>query len=417
MKIATFVALLLVFIPMQASALQTDELLGIVALPLAVAAASEVTGVPAGELSQLVATLNRAQVPPTQVVQVIRYAPAALVVEHEQPTFVQFVDQQVDSGIVGPRLVTVIEERYRTYDLEPQFVALAEPATTYVVREEYIPPVVVTRVAETRPAYLAADSDDLLSLIAMPLAVAAAAELTGVPMNDLSMLVASLNQAAMPPAQIVKVLRYAPVAFVVQEPSEPRFVQYVQTHVVRGVRGPALVDVIEQRLRTYDVDPRLTVVERPRVTIVEEGDFFPPVVRTRVATARTHPHGGPPGQLKKERGLQTGAEVVHGTTSGRRRAAMRVDDDDDDGRRRAVRPARAETRREVNRDRPPAERTRVEQPRAKRRGNAERIVERQNAKPERIEKKRGNDSRGRGAARSGKGKGQGRENGKGKGKG
>jgi hypothetical protein len=27
---------------------------------------------------------------------------------------------------------------------------------------------------------------------------------------------------------------------------------------------------------------------------------------------KEHPHGGPPGQLKKQLGLQTGAEVVHG---------------------------------------------------------------------------------------------------------
>jgi hypothetical protein len=36
----------------------------------------------------------------------------------------------------------------------------------------------------------------------------------------------------------------------------------------------------------------------------------------RVAEAKSHPHGGPPGQLKKQMGLQTGAEVVHGSRPG-----------------------------------------------------------------------------------------------------
>src|SRR5688572_31791590 len=129
-------ALLVVLVPLQAAALDTTELLGLVAMPLAVAAISDVTGVPVGDLSHLVATLNRAQVPPTQVVQVVRYAPAALVVQDVQPTFVEYVDQQVYDGVVGPRLVTVIEERYRTYDLAPRFVTLEEPATTYVIRDD-----------------------------------------------------------------------------------------------------------------------------------------------------------------------------------------------------------------------------------------------------------------------------------------
>ncbi|HEX6177871.1 MAG TPA: hypothetical protein VF057_05895, partial [Thermoanaerobaculia bacterium] len=106
MRHVAFAALLLLLIPQSAAALETEELLGLVAMPLAVAAASEVTGVPASELSNLVATLNRANVRPTQVVQVVRYAPAALVVETEQPAFVEFVDAEVDRGITGSYLVT-----------------------------------------------------------------------------------------------------------------------------------------------------------------------------------------------------------------------------------------------------------------------------------------------------------------------
>src|SRR5215213_1007169 len=105
MRKAVLVALLLVLVPRQAKAFETDELLGLVAMPLAVAAASEVTGVPVGDLSHFVATLNRAQVPPTQIVQVVRYAPAALVVQNQQPTFVQYIDTEVDRGVTGPQLV------------------------------------------------------------------------------------------------------------------------------------------------------------------------------------------------------------------------------------------------------------------------------------------------------------------------
>ena len=139
-------AALLLLVPLQAAALDTEELLGLVAMPLAVAAVSNVTGVPVEDLSNLVASLNRADVPPTQVVQVVRYAPVALVVQTSQPSFVQFVDQQVDSGIRGTQLVTVIDQRLRTYDITPQIMTLTEPAPVFVTSERFLvtrPPVVV----------------------------------------------------------------------------------------------------------------------------------------------------------------------------------------------------------------------------------------------------------------------------------
>ncbi|HEY0160169.1 MAG TPA: hypothetical protein VGF28_22975 [Thermoanaerobaculia bacterium] len=360
MRKTALAALLLVLVPLQAKALQTDELLGLVAMPLAVAAASEVTGVPAGQLSQFVATLNRAHVPPTQVVQVVRYAPAALViVDDQQPRFVEYVDQQVDQGVTGSRLVTVIEDRYRTYDLEPQFLVLDEPATTYVVREDYIPQVVVTRVAQYQPAYVTGDTHDLLALAAMPLAVAAVANITGIPFGDLGSLVASLNAARMPPVQMVEVLRYSPVVLV-DDYERPRFVQFVNAQVTSGVTGTRLITVLDDRLRTYDVTPRFRDVEvREVVRVVDRDDFFPREVTTRVAEVRAHPHGGPPGQLKKDRGLQTGAEVVHGSRPGRdsrdtvaRSAPARRDRRDNDDDRREVRKPRAEERRAVARPTP-----------------------------------------------------------------
>ena len=165
---------------------------------------------------------------------------------------------------------------------------------------------------------------DLMALVAMPLAVAAVSQITDVPMNDLTDLVSLLNQADVPPVQFVEVVRYVPVALVVEpEPQQPRFVEVIREREQSGVRGIDLVTFIEQRLSGYGLPTLDLTVTRPReavnyVTYVDDDTFVPPVVRTRVAEIRTvnarqHPHGGPPGQLKKELGLQTGAEVVHGS--------------------------------------------------------------------------------------------------------
>lgn len=412
--------LLTLLIPLQAAALETDELLGLVAMPLAVAAVSETTGVPAGDLSRFVSTLNSAAVPPTQVIQVVRYAPVALVVEQDPP-FVDYVHSRYEDGITGPRLVRVIEDRYRTYDLEPEFVTLREPATTYVVRDDYVPPVVVTRVAQYQPVGypVAYDTNDLVALAAMPLAVAAVSEISGVPFDQLSGLVSSLNAARMPPVQVVEVLRYAPVALLA-DAGDPRFVPYIETQVVQGIRGPALFERIDSRLRTYDVEPRFIVDTRPDVIVYEDAEtFFPPVVRTRVAGIRTHPHGGPPGQLKKELGLQTGAEVVHGTRRSDDRARpARVE------RERRVSGRRdAPERRVVDTRREPAQKKRVEKrDRVRRERPVERLGDRRgnDRSIERPKASRGGErtgmreNRGRGNAKgnaSNKGKG----NGKGKG--
>lgn len=451
MRRALLVVLMLL-VPLQAAALDNDELLGLVAMPLAVAAVSDVTGVPAGDLGRFVSVLNRAAVPPTQVIQVVRYAPVALVVEQDPP-FVDYVSERYYDGVTGPRLVRVIEDRYRTYDLEPDFVALREPATTYVVRDDYVPPVVVTRVAQVQPlgyqqyGYqpVAYDTNDLLALAAMPLAVAAVSEISGVPFDQLTGLMTSLNAARMPPVQVVEVLRYAPVALIADY-GQPRFVPYIQTQVVSGIRGPALIEVIDTRLRSYDVAPRFVYDTRPDVIVYDDYDdydaFFPPVVRTRIAEVRSHPHGGPPGQLKKELGLQTGAEVVHGTRVDRDRVrSVRVERDGRASARlperrvveqrseparkaRAARKDRSERRvveareparkvRAEKRERVRTERRSVDRPS---RSRAERSVER--AKPPRAQSQR-MERRGGGAertsVRSKGGGGKGKGNGKGKG--
>jgi hypothetical protein len=268
MRKLTIGVLLLLAGALPAQALNTQDLLSLVSMPLAVAAVSDLTGVPQDQLADVIATLNQADVPPTEFVQTVRYIPVALA---EQPapqeqTFAQWLDAQAQTT-TGPELVTTIDNR------------LARLSTTYgvtptnevvYVDDHYIPDVVVTRVQRYDPVALAA----------MPLAVAAMSELTGVPQSQLADLAAALNQADVPPTQFVQVVSYAPQTLTVQQPA---FVDFVQTQTRQGVRGPALVTRIDDEL--------------PRYT--------------------SHPHGGPPGLVKKQLGLQTGAEVVHGGKRGR----------------------------------------------------------------------------------------------------
>src|SRR3954465_8672061 len=101
------------------------------------------------------------------------------------------------------------------------------------------------------PTYASAlNTNDLLSLVAMPLAVDAVSRVTGVPQDQLAQLVSSLNQANVPPAQFVDTLRYAPVAW-----QQPDLGPSVQTHAPQGINGVQLVNVIDQRLPQYGVTP------------------------------------------------------------------------------------------------------------------------------------------------------------------
>jgi hypothetical protein len=252
----------------------------------------------------------------------------------------------------------------------------------------------VAAMLAPRPA-AALETDELLSLVAMPLAVAAVSEFTEIPVNDLVDVVTLLNDAQVPPPQFVEVVRYVPVALVVEE-TRPQFIEYVRVREREGLRGLALVTAIEERLRTYDdfAGVELDVVSVRPIELVSRPDFIPVPVRTRVERVRfagtsTHPHGGPPGQLKKERGLQTGAEVVHGD---RDDVARRVIDSDDD-RDRKGKPAKVE---KAGKDRKPAKR------------EAQRMV--------RVDDDdRDRDRKGNGHGGKGKGKGNGKGNGKGKG--
>lgn len=236
----------------------------------------------------------------------------------------------------------------------------------------------------------ALENDDLLALVAMPLAVAAVSEISDVPVNQLMEVVTLLNDAHVPPVQFVEVVRYVPVALV-EEREDPLFVTWLRSGYDQGLRDFALVNSIEERYRTYDL--RDLDFDRPQpriIEVVESRDFIPQIVRTRVAARASHPHGGPPGQLKKELGLKTGAEVVHGTNA-RRRAddtAVRVIERDDD--RKPNRPAN------VDRD-------------DRGRGNGKKHVG--SASPRNDDKVRGG-----GRGKSGKDDDRGKGNGKGKGK-
>jgi hypothetical protein len=289
----------------QAWALNTDDLLATIAMPLAVNAETKVTGVNETQLADLVMALNQANVPPTQFVQVIRYTPVAL----DQPQFVQYVQTQSSQGVTGDALVKAIVDQLRTqYNVTPTLEFNGEP-TTFVVSESYIPQTTLV-------------STDPFSVIALPLAVAAVSNVTGVSQDELANFVATLNNANVPPTQIVEVLRYVPVALTTE--NAPQFVQYVQQQTTQGVTGPALVPMVVQQLQTFYPAQTQIVVSEPvkfkRLKpapqwIVVDQNFVPAVV---VARMKEHPHGGPPGQIKKQLGLQTGAEVVHGEKRGRK---------------------------------------------------------------------------------------------------
>src|SRR3712207_5950597 len=105
---ATIAAAMLLFPAPQASALENEDLLALVAMPLAVATLSEMHVVPEGELIDVVTLLNSAAVAPPQFLEVVRYIPAALV--QEDDAFVEFVRTSEQEGLRGSALVTTIAE-------------------------------------------------------------------------------------------------------------------------------------------------------------------------------------------------------------------------------------------------------------------------------------------------------------------
>lgn len=153
----------------------------------------------------------------------------------------------------------------------------------------------------------ALENEELLALVAMPLAVAAVSEMTDVPVNELIDVVTLLNKAAVPPQQFVEVVRYVPVALV---SNEDDFVAFVRSREQEGVRGTALVTSIAEHMRVYGLPEADLAVTRPRTIDVVEDEFIPKAVRVRLAEKKAHPHGGPPGQLKKAAGTRVVSQVV-----------------------------------------------------------------------------------------------------------
>src|SRR5438309_1811358 len=121
----------------------------------------------------------------------------------------------------------------------------------------------------------ALNTNDLLSLVTMPLAVAAVSNVTGVPQQDLMNVVADLNQANVPPTQFIEVVRYVPVVLIDQS-TAPQFVDFVNTQVNQGVTGTALANAIANQLRTYGA-AQINVTSPPQQVIVDQRSFVPPV--------------------------------------------------------------------------------------------------------------------------------------------
>ncbi len=142
---ATIAATLLV--PRSASALENEDVLALVAMPLAVAAVSEIHDVPTAELLDVVTLMNDAAVPPLQFVEVVRYVPVALVGEQKKTDFVEFVRLRTEEGLRGSALASSIAQQLHGYGLPRVEMAVARPRTIDVVAETFVPVPVRTRIA------------------------------------------------------------------------------------------------------------------------------------------------------------------------------------------------------------------------------------------------------------------------------
>jgi len=198
----------------------------------------------------------------------------------------------------------------------------------------------------------ALDTKDLLALIAMPLAVAEVSNLTGVPADRLTNALAVLSGANLRPTEFVQVVQYTPVALTYDERNQTDFVNFMTTQSSDGLTGDRMFDAVTRYFNDSYAIPQTTwTTPQVRETYFTQ-QILPPVVVRRVEQIRTvpvsasrvgrnseasvHPHGGPPGQLKKERGLQTGAEIVHGYKPGKghENSEVRVDRENGHGRGR-----------------------------------------------------------------------------------
>jgi hypothetical protein len=267
MKRLALSLLLVAIAPLQAKAFvpanDPTDLLSYVAMPLAVSQVCDVRGVQTARVGDLVTYMDQANVAPADFVDVFRYVPVALVMRTDRrPDFVEWVHGQVGQGIMGPALVTSMEQQLGTYSNSISVVSNRYPARTRVHRrytyddypyrevfaDDYVP-VVVRRYCEREVV-------EPLAMIDMPVAVANVCDL-GVPVERVSSLAVELNLGGVPAVQFVEVFRYAPAALVVDNGYEPDFVNYVHTQEVAGIYGLPLVQSIDRQLPLYGVNAQL----------------------------------------------------------------------------------------------------------------------------------------------------------------
>jgi hypothetical protein len=282
--------------PLTAHALLTkDELLSYTAMPIAVTNVAEVQGVQTDQVGTLVTYMNQANVSPAAFIDVFRYVPVALVLNNgRNPDFVQWVGSEVNRGIVGDQLVTLMEQRLGSYgDVVPVTRTTTRryysPQAYQTVYEPDYVPVRVQRYSEQ----LMLDS---FALIDMPVAVTEVVNV-GVPVARVGGLVVQMNLAGVAPLQTVEVLRYSAPALIAVDSGGPDFVQYVVDQRVSGITGYQLVQVIDQRLPYYGITPQLdlaapVIIGQSYVPSVVQNYvtpfdpvYVPQVVQTQVASA------------------------------------------------------------------------------------------------------------------------------------
>jgi hypothetical protein len=129
------------------------------------------------------------------------------------------------------------------------------------------------------------NNNDVLSYVAMPLAVSSVCDVQGVQTDRVGQLVSYMDQANVSPADFVDVFRYVPVALVLRTDRRPDFVEWTHQQVVNGVYGPELVTVMERQLRTYDSYIPVSTYRTPRRRVsyayryAFEDEYVPVVIR------------------------------------------------------------------------------------------------------------------------------------------
>jgi hypothetical protein len=283
MKRLLVLLIVLAFVPTHAQALDTSGLRSLTAMPLAVDACARTGRVAPDQLGRFASRLNDAYLPPPLFIETVRYAPVVV----QQPDFFPFVDSEISQGVVGDALVTVIEQRVRSYGYD---VRRGNATPAWVLSDNYVPRFDSYRTTVRTSAYDRAydtrydnapryDRRTILYLIEMPLAVATVSDY-GVPRDDLARFCGTLNRGYLPPEQFVDTVRYAPQVIV----ERPDFVPFLQVQIGNGITGRRLFDVIHPQLTAYAA-PRAAF--SPSYVLADQ--YVPQTVRTRFPRSRMNP--------------------------------------------------------------------------------------------------------------------------------